>query len=129
MISFELEDIIGVRPEPQPLPSPIEYTSENIAQSSSAKRPRDVLGAGINTDDIAAIFKKQSLEELELKKEEHLKKIMIYKQQLLYGEELHKERMKILKAKLRAIEENIGNIDGMICHKNLRHKKFKSGPI
>ncbi|OXU28473.1 hypothetical protein TSAR_013353 [Trichomalopsis sarcophagae] len=67
-------------------------------------------------------------EELNLRREEHKKKMEVYTMHLQQGQEIHKERMKLLKAKLRKLQDEVHHIDYVICNRNLK-RKFKSGPI
>ncbi|XP_003424180.2 uncharacterized protein LOC100678677 [Nasonia vitripennis] len=67
-------------------------------------------------------------EELNLRREEHKKKMELYTMHLQQGQEIHKERIKLLKAKLRKLQDEVHHIDYVICNRNLK-RKFKSGPI
>ncbi|XP_058803568.1 uncharacterized protein LOC131671285 isoform X3 [Phymastichus coffea] len=111
----------------QSLSEKFSSSLQSNIQSSSEKRPIDVLRLEANSDFVK-IFEKQSLQELEFKRQEHEEKMMVYRQQLIQGAEVHKERMKLLRAKLRAIEEKVDYIDSTICNRNLK-KKFKNGSI
>ena len=73
-------------------------------------------------------FEAQSREELELKREEHEQKMKIYQMQLKNCNEIHKEKMKILKTKLVEVQQKVHHIDHVICNKKL-NRRFKSGPI
>lgn len=89
------------------------------------KRQRDLTDFNSH---IIEKYEEQTNEELNLRREEHNTKMEIYKMHLEQGREIHKERMKLLKAKLRKLQDEIHHIDHVICNRNLK-RKFKSGPI
>ncbi|KAJ8669588.1 hypothetical protein QAD02_000847 [Eretmocerus hayati] len=67
-------------------------------------------------------FRNQSIQELELKRIEHEKKMELYDKQLRNGEEVHREKMKILKNKLEFTERQLRHIENVISDRNHRKR-------